>query len=185
MKKILCLILVFGAFFALSSYADTVKNIQEKAIEQLLSVRNIRVSEELDICSSDICLCESFTEEGLSFQLLTGEKRELQDCFVNDISAQFSAKTSSIKSQKIETYAVVINIIDGYTFHIADYYGYYGHSRVVTCLDGAMRGRQGISDNGILMVESTDVKWHKDYFEHTYPAGKVYTYTNKQVMEFK
>lgn len=93
-------------------------------------------------------------------------------------------KAASKKAQ-YETYAVSINVVSGYRFHIADYYGTYGSSRVITALDGELRGRQEIADNGIVMAASTQVRWHKDYFVHTYPRGKVYTYLNKQVLEMK
>jgi hypothetical protein len=167
-KILLTFVLIYGSFSSLQAF--TAENIQEQIIEKLLSVRAINTTEISDICSQNICPSEYFADEGLSYQLVSGANTDLQPMS---------------SSKKMETYSIMIHNIEGYTFHIADYYGYWGNSRVVTCLDGGLRGLQGISDNGILMVQSTDVKWHKNYFEHKYPAAKVYSYSNKQVFELK
>lgn len=144
------------------------ENAQERAIDKLITVRNLDASQIPDICSKNICPSEYPDEEGLSYQVLGEDNTSLHQ-----------------KKIKVETYSVMINTIDGYTFHVADYYGQFGHSRVITCLDGALRGLQGIADNGVLMVQSTDVKWHKNYFEHKYPAAKIYSYSYKQIFELK
>lgn len=110
-----------------------------------------------------------------------------------DLSIQLSVLDQNSSNKKvakkvngIKIYAtsVSITVISGYSFHVADYYGPYGNSRIVTCLDGDMRGQQGIADNGVLQIESTNVKWYNDYFIHYYPAGQVTSYPNKQTCEF-
>jgi hypothetical protein len=67
---------------------------------------------------------------------------------------------------------------NGYNFHIADY---NDGTRIITCLDGPMRGYQGIVFNGYQVAESFDVKWHSNYFVHQYPAGQVTSYSNRQI----
>jgi hypothetical protein len=141
---------------------------QEKAIDMLMSTKILDASQLSNVCSKNISLNEHSFDEGLSYQLLSQDD-----------------ETEHSKGIKVETHCVMINVIDGFAFHVADYFGHYGHSRAVTCLDGPLRGLQNIADNGILMIQSTDVKWHKNYFEHTYPGAKIYSYSNKQVCEFK
>lgn len=172
MKNILSIIaLVFASISSLQG--QVFESIQEKALEKLLCVRNVNASEVPDISSPNICLTEQVTDKNLSYQMLNG------------VNAALIQSKSKKASNKMETHSVMVNNIDGYIFHVADYYGVWGNSRVVTCLNGDMRGLQGIADNGILMVESTDVKWHKNYFEHNYPAAKTYSYPNKQIFELK
>lgn len=79
-----------------------------------------------------------------------------------------------------ETYAVLTLIIDGYSFHIADY---YDGTRVVTCLNGPLMGLQTVSFNGTKLVESTNVHWYADYCIHYYQTGKIYSYNNRQIIE--
>lgn len=178
-KLILNLFLALGLLITLPCQADTENDIQAIAIEKLLSVRNVDVSSIDNICNPNICLNESSHDSsGISAQLVSGKVRD-------DFSILLRAKKLSQKTQKAETYAVFVTVLEGYTFHVADYYGSWGNSRVVTALDGQMRGRQEIADNGVVMAASTDVKWHNDYFEHTYPAGKIYTYKDKQVLKLK
>lgn len=157
---------------------------QQEELDQLLSIQNINVSEVLDICSPDICLHEICTTKGFSSLLLTEEKKDLLESFEKNVSQHFNVKVStSKKAQKLETNLVAINIVNGFTFHVADYYGPLGNSRVITCLDGDMRGYQTIADNGIQTASSNNVVWHKGYFVHHYPYGKIYSYPNKQRLE--
>lgn len=179
-RILLSLILGFGSLSIMPFQANAEINTQKSAIEILLLVRNISISAIDDICNPNICLNEHDNEQGLSEKLMSEEEK-----VQNDYSVLLRSKKSSQKTQKAETYAVSITVINGFTFHVADYYGDWGNSRVVTALDGELRGRQEIADNGIIMAASTNVIWHKDFFEHTYPAGKVYTYQNKQVLKIK
>lgn len=109
------------------------------------------------------------------------------DSDAGDLSSRLYSEVTAKSAKSIKYYANVVNTVvnGGYTFHVADYYGAYGHSRIVTCLDGGMKGEQGIADNGVLVITSNKVKWHKGYFVHTYPAGKVTSYPNAQTCEFK
>lgn len=82
--------------------------------------------------------------------------------------------------QRFETYAIAINKVDGYIFHVADYYdGTY----IVTCLDGPLLGYQVISVNGMVTADSSTVVWYKNYFVHRYATGNVLTYKRKQIIE--
>lgn len=170
------LILIFMVMCICNGYT------QENEFKQLLSMQFLSTNDIPNICSEEISLSEPCSSDGLSSLLLNGETKELQNLFESGM--QCNAKSSK-KSQKFETYSVVITNIDGYIFHVANYYGSYGNSRVITCLNGEMRGLQGISDNGVQMAESTDVVWHNDYFVHRYPRGKVISYSNRQILEFK
>ena len=85
-----------------------------------------------------------------------------------------------LKSLSHETNMVSIQVLDGFYFHVADY---YDGTRVVTCLDGGLRGYQGIAFNGKQIAECNNVKWFKKHFEHQYPNGKIYSYPNKQVIK--
>lgn len=157
---------------------------QQNELEQLLSFQNISVSEIPDICSLGIFSNEPCINEGLAFQL--SAEKATQNSLEGIPSFQLDAKTRAAKKvQKTHANSVVINVSNGYTFHVADYYGYYGNSRVVTCLNGAMKGHQGIADNGIVLAESNDVTWHKGYFVHRYPNGKITSYPNSQTAEIE
>jgi len=178
MRYLLIALLCLTSLFVCHGYA------QQEEITQLLSVQNISISEVPNISTPDNFLNERNMDEGLSFQLLTKEKEEHQNSRENDTSPRVNAKKmASKKTQKFYANVVAINVLNGYTFHVADYYGPYGNSRIVTCLNGEMRGLQGIADNGVITIESTDVTWHKDYFVHRYPYGKVTSYPNSQVLE--
>lgn len=174
--------LVFAFSFLISLNVNSAENQQEKIINLLLSMQNINVNELSDFCSEEIQIKENLLQEGLSYKMLTGNTNEFQEVFENDLMPQFNAK---VNLNKFETRSVVINKMEGYTFHIADYFGQWGNSRIVTCLDGELRGLQGIADNGVIMAQSTDVTWHKNYFVHRYPKGKVTSYPNKQTCEFR
>lgn len=100
---------------------------------------------------------------------------------LNGFSPEFlTRQMKANKSLFFETYAVSIWTIDGYSFHIADY---YDGTRVVTCLDGELVGLQGIAVNGIKTAESRNVTWYNNYFVHRYPTGKINSYSNKQIIE--
>lgn len=146
---------------------------QQNEIEQLLSVQNINVSEISDICTVRAATHGDSLDEGLSLRLTK----------IQNLSEDTARGTKKV--QKIHADLVSINSLNGYTFHVADYYGNFGNSRVVTCLDGDMKGYQGVADNGILQIESNDVKWHKGYFVHKYPNAKVISYPKSQTLEIR
>lgn len=84
-------------------------------------------------------------------------------------------------SQHVETYNVGVATEGGFKFHV----GVYGNGvTVVTCLDGPLVGCQGVYINGVIIAESCNAQWYSNYFVHYYVDGKVYTYANKQVIEF-
>lgn len=149
---------------------------QQIEMEQLLSLKNVNPSNIIDICDPEIVSYENKNNQGLS--VLLG----IHSSGMNDEAQNIKEMTP----KKIIVYAnvVSISVINGYTFHVADYYGPYGHSRAVTCLDGAMKGYQGVADNGIQTAESWAVEWHKNYFVHYYPKAKVISYPNTQFFEF-
>lgn len=178
MKNLLSsLMLICGFLNALPISAVDNEGLQESAIEQLLLVENSYACDSLDVSSLDVCSDEHGNEDGLFFQLSTAVEQ-------NSCSSCSSSENVSEKSKKVETYAVFITVVEGYTFHVADYYGPLGHSRVVSCLDGDMKGEQIIVDNDVLTGSSSNVKWHKKYFSHKYANGKIYSYPNKQIISF-
>ncbi|NGX61529.1 MAG: hypothetical protein K940chlam9_01015 [Chlamydiae bacterium] len=83
-------------------------------------------------------------------------------------------------SAQFETYNVQVVVYGGYTFHIADY---VDGTRIGTCLDGGDRGLQAVAYRGVTQAESRNVQWNNGYFVHVYPAGKVTTFSNKQIAE--
>lgn len=175
MRHISTLILCLIAFNA---------HAQQNEFEQLLSVQNISVSEIPDICSIGAFSNGNCIDEGLSFQLAKRGSQNLSE----DTTTPFQVNEQTRAPKKIQKHhanSVSINVLNGFTFHVADYYGYYGTSRVVTCLDGEMKGNQAIGDNGIVQAESNDVTWHKGYFVHRYPYGKVTSFPNSQTLEIE
>lgn len=176
MKIFITLLLCLVAFNA---------HAQKDQIKQLLSLRNINTSNILDICSQDLNSDEVYEDAGLSFQLSNEGVNESRDSFINDIQYQLRSKKVLSIPKKMVANSVSITVLDGFTFHIADYYGHYGHSRIITCLDGNMRGYQEIADNGVSGIGSSEVKWHKGYFVHNYPNAKIYSYPDKQIFKIK
>jgi hypothetical protein len=81
---------------------------------------------------------------------------------------------------KAEAYLVQQIYSGGYNFHTADY---YDGTRVVTCLDGDLKGYQGVSVNGVLQTEGFGAEWHNGYFIHYYERGKITSYPKKQTIE--
>lgn len=153
----------------------------------LVSLSLYAQQDELNIISSmramhpseiqDISLAESN-------KFVNTEISEITQQLINGSSISLDSYAKSAKkSQKYETHSVSIIVLQGYTFHVADHFGAFGVSRVVTCLDGEFRGYQTISDNGVKAAESWIVEWHSKYFVHYYPNGKMYSYPNKQIIE--
>lgn len=121
------------------------------------------------IISCLICASTFAQEEELN-QLLSEEQ--------NIITQSYYSKTEYSGSEII-THNVRIKKNNGFSFHIADH---IDGMRVVTCLDGEMKGYQGYSYNGIQTNESTAVEWHKGYFVHFYQGGTITSYPNKQIV---
>lgn len=96
-----------------------------------------------------------------------------------DIEA-FNQNNPAESQLRFETNCVQIVIREDLTLHIADY---SDGTRIVTALDGPLEGLQVIGFNGKPMAESRNVQWHKGYFIHFYPGGKVTSYPNKQISE--
>lgn len=136
---------------------------QEQEFNQILSIKNVHVLGMTDICS-----------------YLSVEEHESSICSFSLKSLAFSNSQLEKRAVYYETQNVSIQNKGGYNFHIADY---YDGSRVVTCLDGELRGLQGIAINGVKVVESTNVEWYKNYFVHRYPNGSIHSYPNKQVAQ--
>lgn len=145
---------------------------QSDEIEQLISIQNIHVSEMHNICFPDICLPSHLKIESLSYQL----------SIANETTTKFQEKKimASNKSLKFEAYSVAINTLNGFIFHVADY---YDGTRVVTALDGNLRGYQVIAVNGVMVASSTGVEWNSDNFVHYYQNGKVISHFNRQTLE--
>lgn len=109
------------------------------------------------------------TEEAVASLLQKGEgKKETQDQNLGQASI------------RIETFYVKEVALGGYHFHVADY---PDGTRIVTALDGASRGLQGIAFRGILQTESRNVQWQRNSFTHFYPGGRVVSYPNRQITE--
>jgi hypothetical protein len=87
---------------------------------------------------------------------------------------------SVAKSFRAETSSVAVAKLNGITIHIADY---PDGTRVLTCLEGSLKGLQEGYFNGVLVLSSRNVKWHSKYFVHTYPNGKITSYPKKQIAE--
>lgn len=132
---------------------------QEEEFNQLLSIKNV-ISTDLDFSKDD-----------------PSDPKNLES--TESIFSKIEA--SSSKSSKFVTYNVYLNVLNGYTFHVADY---SDGTRVITALDGSMRGYQAIGFNGVQVTGSSNVTWHSDYFVHKYPNGKVTSYATRQVAEF-
>lgn len=82
--------------------------------------------------------------------------------------AAFNTK-KQILTQDVKTYSY-----NGEFLHVAVY---PGGGQVVTCLSGDKTGYQYIEENGVVVDESLDVKWHHHSFTHYYPGGRVRTFT--------
>ena len=172
MKLFKIIMLVLVSFSSSSMYA------QEEEIEQLLSVESISVSGVTDICSPDICTNDKGKSGDLSRQLSVSNDHNPSN---DRNSPQFQVKMMAAKkAQKFEAYSVAINVLHGFTFHISDY---HDGTRVITALDGDMRGYQAIGVNGVIVTSSNAVEWHGNYFVHYYQYGKVISYPNRQTSE--
>lgn len=156
----------FSMFFL--CVVTLISNVHAEDDDQLKLLRSI-TSGVTDVDEQRVCDFSGDLTNQLSF---------------DNVSGAVDRSSVQAKSVKFYSSSVFITVKGGFTFHVADYYGPYGTSRIVTCLDGNMIGHQGISDNGILQIESTNVIWYKDYFVHFYPAGHVTSYANKQICEF-
>lgn len=88
--------------------------------------------------------------------------------------------TATKASKYLETYNVYHQTINGFSFHIADY---TIGERVVTCLNGPLRGRQLIGVNGVIVSESYNAVWYSDYFFHRHTGGTVTSWSNRQVVQ--
>lgn len=88
--------------------------------------------------------------------------------------------SSVAKSFRLETSAVAEIKLNGLKYHVADY---PDGTRVITCLDGSLKGLQEVYFEGSRILMSIDVEWHSKYFEHKYPNGKVKSYPNKQIAD--
>ncbi|HSX03617.1 MAG TPA: hypothetical protein VLG76_02685 [Rhabdochlamydiaceae bacterium] len=83
-------------------------------------------------------------------------------------------------TQRYETYSVFQTVINGFTFHVADY---IDGTRVVTCLDGPDRGLQIVGVPGLIQTYSNVVQWNIDHFIHYYEHGRIISYVNRQIAE--
>lgn len=93
-------------------------------------------------------------------------------------SGAFSKEYSS-RYERLETYQVSEVISEGIRCHVA----VYSDAVIVTCLDGPEKGYQYIIQNGVIINMSNDMKKHKNYFEHKYNWGKVYSFPNRQYLQ--
>ena len=136
---------------------------QEPQFEQILAIKNL--SEMPKNCSDF-----SWAQEDFS----------LEETRVSTFSLELTAQKPKNISLRYETQLVSILNYDGFNFHVADY---FDGTRIVTCLDGDLKGLQGIAVNGVKVVECNNVEWYKTHFLHHYPTGVIYSYASKQIVE--
>ncbi|MDB2613682.1 hypothetical protein N9Y92_00810, partial [Chlamydiales bacterium] len=136
-------------------------NAQELEIKQLSVVQNLSALEGEEVGDSSICV-EMLEEGSPSIQ-----------------SHNRSTKFMSL-STKVETTYVQVVRSNGYTFHVADY---YDGTRVISCLDGSLKGLQEMYFNGVLQAWTNAVLWSNGYFIHYYQHGEVISYPNKQIVK--
>lgn len=115
-------------------------------------------------------------------QLLLQKNEKATEETKKPLGSQLEEKSVSknLKALIVETYFVSHVHLGGYEFHVADY---KDGTKIVTCLDGSMRGLQGISYRGLLRIESRNVRWCGDYFVHFYPGGTVTSFSDRQISE--
>jgi hypothetical protein len=148
----------------------------EAEMNQLLSIQNLSaLGINLDGFDKEI-LNSSNNDTERSLNTTSGNM--LEKLLEEQPSSEMHIKGKSL----FETYAVSLVMINGYTFHVADY---TDGTRIVTALDGETRGLQAIGFNGIINGYSTIVEWHSNHFVHRYTDGKITSYSNKQVVELK
>lgn len=135
---------------------------QERELAELISIQNKSAVQRLETQETTTAVNES---AGLMLQQ----------------EARAGVQCQRVKAS-MTTYIVQQVYYGGYNFHIADY---PDGTRVVTCLDGDMKGVQGIAENGMQMGGSSNVQWHKGYFVHFYPAGTITSYPNMQVADLQ
>ena len=120
-----------------------------------------------------------------TLQLRNEIERNMMAC-VKEVSQKETPESSNIatadvnKSVIYAAYSVSIVNSGGFLFHVADY---RDGSRVVTCLDGGMRGYQSVYLNGRQVNSSSNVTWYQNYFVHYYQGGKIHSYVDRQITE--
>lgn len=122
-------------------------------------------------------------DQEVEFKQLLSQKNEKATAEVKKplgASLEEKSQTKCLKAVIIETYFVTHVQLGGYEFHIADY---KDGTKIVTCLDGSLRGTQGISYRGQLQIESRNVSWFGNYFVHYYPGGTVTSFADRQISE--
>lgn len=126
------------------------------------------------LLSAFLCLSSiaGYSQENEFYELLAQE---------NKVSVNMIYKDPNFSGQTFTTPYVRIEYLNGYKFHVADY---AGGNRVVTCLDGEMKGCQAIGYNGVIFAKSDVVEWHKKYFVHHYIDGQIISYPTKQTAKF-
>ena len=156
--------------------------IQEH-LKLILSMKNLSVTNTDE-------LTPPWIEGDQSSLLAENETNEEIEGIVSPKSAMLQQDHSDNSVQKkatkysttYETRFVSVIVLDGYKIHVADY---YDGTRVVSFLDGDMKGYQAGSVNGVFTGDSRNVEWHKNYFVHRYPRCKITSYPNKQIFEIK
>ncbi len=177
-RTLLVLPLFLSIFFAHAEEEIT----QEDGFQQLfLTTENVVIGEET------MCAESLWKSDHVSIPSPTKSNKSIDFSGISPglLSMDASNAEHLVKGAKkayFETYAAGVVVLGGYLWHVADY---YDGTRVVTALDGGMRGYQGVSVYGIQTAESVNVEWHKDYFVHRYPTGKIYSYPNRQIIEIK
>ena len=130
-------------------------NGQEEEFKQMLSIRQVTVTDMESIYS------------GVLSEKIETTKSDAISRFLSPSETDSQLEKKSLIS---ETFAVSVQYLSGYLFHVADY---FDGTRVVTCLDGPLVGLQGISINGVQIAESYDVTWLSNYFVHYYAVKLV------------
>ncbi|MFV0341221.1 MAG: hypothetical protein ACK5MA_11455 [Parachlamydiaceae bacterium] len=103
-------------------------------------------------------------------------------CKKYQAAAKFqSPEASHSSSSRVETHLVTYETTAlGVNCHV----GWYTDGFIVTSLDGTEEGKQCVFVNGSIIGISYDVKIHRDFFEHKYTWGKVYSYPYKQEIKY-
>lgn len=164
------LLTLFLCSFSFAGYS------QEKEMNEILT----KPKSSTGSCGSSI----SSAITGAAKSPLHGESTAEPNIKEKSMSVQ-KGDTLSAKSfrGRSETSVVSTAVLNGYHFHVADH---PDGTRVVTCLDGNMKGYQAMSFNGVVQAQSSNVHWHAHHhFVHKYPSGQVLSYPKKQVIELK
>jgi hypothetical protein len=155
--------LSLGLLLVLSSFTGIICG-QEQELMKLVSIQTVNVNDMMNIA-----LESASNEESESDNLILAKRIDQQSSESELVKKSIYFNAASVNIQKM----------NGYHFHVADY---TDGTRIVTSLDGEIKGMQVVGYNGKLVVSSSNVEWQNNNFTHYYPAGKVISYPNQQIL---